>query len=116
MIIDIAAQMLQRLGYEVLSARGGEEAVEVYKKNRNIIDLVILDMIMPGMGGGETYDILKEINPNIKVILSSGYSINGQAKDILDRGCDGFIQKPFGIKNFSRKIREVLSSPSFNRG
>jgi CheY-like chemotaxis protein len=65
-------------------------------------------MIMPGMGGGETYDRLKEADPDIKVLLSSGYSINGEAGEILDRGCDGFIQKPFNIKELSRKLREIL--------
>jgi CheY-like chemotaxis protein len=65
-------------------------------------------MIMPGMGGGATYDRLKEINPHIKVLLSSGYSINGQAQGILDRGCNGFIQKPFQIKELSQKLREIL--------
>jgi len=69
---------------------------------------VILDMIMPVMGGGETYDRLKETNPDIKVLLSSGYSINGEASEILDRGCNGFIQKPFNVKELSRRIREIL--------
>ena len=92
----------------MLPVRGGEEAVEVYKKNQDKIDMVILDMIMPDMGGGQTYDRLKEINPDIKVLLSSGYSINGQATEILERGCDGFIQKPFNIMDLSRKIREIF--------
>ncbi|MBW2120183.1 MAG: response regulator, partial [Deltaproteobacteria bacterium] len=67
-----------------------------------------LDMIMPEMGGGETYDKLKEINPQVKVLLSSGYSIDGQATDILKRGCDGFIQKPFNISELSQSIKRVL--------
>ncbi|MCK4790202.1 MAG: response regulator, partial [Desulfobacteraceae bacterium] len=71
---------------------------------------VILDMIMPDMGGGETYGRLKAINPDIKVLLSSGYSIDGQAKEILERGCHGFIQKPFNLKQLSRKIREILDN------
>ncbi len=65
-------------------------------------------MIMPVIGGGETYDRLKEINPNIKGLLLSGYSINGQATEILKRGCDGFIQKPFTMRELSKAIREVL--------
>ncbi len=65
-------------------------------------------MIMPVIGGGEAYDRMKEINPNIKVLLSSGYSINGQATEILERGCNGFIQKPFTMKELSKKIREIL--------
>jgi DNA-binding NarL/FixJ family response regulator len=63
---------------------------------------------MPGISGGETYNRLKEINPDIRVLLSSGYSINGEAKTIMDRGCDGFIQKPFQLENLSRKVREIL--------
>jgi CheY-like chemotaxis protein len=70
--------------------------------------MVILDMIMPDMSGGDTFDRLKEINPETKILLSSGYSINGQATEILERGCDGFIQKPFNMKQLSRKIREIL--------
>jgi len=63
---------------------------------------------MPDMGGSDTYDRLKEINPGVKVLLSSGYSLDGQAEDILKRGCDGFIQKPFDLIELSRKIKEVL--------
>jgi len=65
-------------------------------------------MIMPGMGGSETYDRMKEINPDTKVLLSSGYSINGQASEILERGCDSFIQKPFDMRQLSQKVREIL--------
>jgi PAS domain S-box-containing protein len=108
MIIDVGQDVLELLGYGVLPAKGGEEAVEVYEKNQDKIDMVILDMIMPDMGGGQTYDRLKEINPDIKVLLSSGYSINGQATEILERGCDGFIQKPFNIMDLSQKIREIF--------
>ncbi|MBW1741586.1 MAG: response regulator [Deltaproteobacteria bacterium] len=92
----------------VLIARDGKEAVEVYKKNRDDIDIVVLDMVMPNMGGGEAYDRMKQINPDIKVLLSSGYSIDGQATEILERGCDGFIQKPFSMKELSEKIKEIL--------
>jgi DNA-binding NarL/FixJ family response regulator len=65
-------------------------------------------MILPDMGGGDTYDRLKEINPGIKVLLASGYDIDYQGRDIMERGCDGFIQKPFGMKKLSGKISEVL--------
>jgi len=108
MIIDVGQGMLKALGYKVLVARGGKEAIELYRANRDKIDMVILDMIMSGVGGGKAYDRMKKINPDIKVLLSSGYSINGQAEEILDRGCDGFIQKPFNMRQFSQKIREIL--------
>ncbi len=107
-IIDVGKDILKTLGYKVLLARGGEEAFQVYKKSQDKIDMVILDMIMPEIGGGETYDKLKEIDPDIKVLLSSGYSVDGQATEILKRGCNGFIQKPFNMKDLSQKIREIL--------
>jgi two-component system, cell cycle sensor histidine kinase and response regulator CckA len=65
-------------------------------------------MIMPSMGGGATFDELKKMNTDLKVLLSSGYSLNGQATEILQRGCNGFIQKPFSLKDLSHKIREIL--------
>jgi two-component system, cell cycle sensor histidine kinase and response regulator CckA len=108
MIIDIGEQFLEKMGYAVLIAKRGKEAIEIYEKGKDKIDIVILDMIMPDMGGGETYDRMKEINPDIKVLLSSGYSIDGQATEILERGCNGFIQKPFDINRLSRKLRELL--------
>ncbi|MBW2615119.1 MAG: response regulator [Deltaproteobacteria bacterium] len=110
MVLKVAKQMIEIFGYEVLTAKDGKEAIEVYETNRDRIDMVILDMIMPEMGGGETYDRLKEINLDIKVLLSSGYSIDGQAKEILGRGCDGFIQKPFSMEQLSRKISEILDN------
>jgi len=111
-IAEIMEKALTLAGYRVLLARGGEEAIEVYKKNQNDIDLVVLDMIMPGMNGGKVFNRLREINPGVKVILSSGYSIDGEASQIMARGCNGFIQKPFGIKELSQKIREVLDKHS----
>ena len=107
-IIEVGEQLLRNLGYKVLLARSGKEAIDIYKKKKDHVDMVILDMIMPEMTGRETYDRIKEINPDIKVLLSSGYSINEQATNLLKRGCDGFIQKPFNIKKLSRKIREIL--------
>ena len=108
MIIDVGKAMLETLGYQFLLAKSGKEAIELYKQNQEKIDLVILDMIMPDMGGRETCDLLFEINPDVKILLSSGYSIDSQAKELLDRGCSEFIQKPFDIKRLSRKIRETL--------
>jgi PAS domain S-box-containing protein len=108
MIIDVAKEMLKKIGYEVLVATSAKSAIELYKTHQEEIDLVILDMVMPDMGGGETYSILKEIDPDVKVLLSIGYSINGEATKILERGCDGFIQKPFTMVDFSQKIRGVL--------
>jgi PAS domain S-box-containing protein len=108
MILTVARDMLKALGYQVFTAQGGKEAIAIYNENKESIDVVILDMIMPSMSGGETFDKLKAIKPDVRVILSSGYSINGQATEIMQRGCNGFIQKPFNIKELSQKIREVL--------
>jgi DNA-binding NtrC family response regulator len=108
MILTVGKDMLNALGYEVCTASGGEQALTLYGERRDKIDLVILDMIMPSVSGGDTYDRLKAMNPNVKVILSSGYSLNAQAAKIIARGCNGFIQKPFNIKDLSQKIRQVL--------
>ena len=108
MIIEIAEELFEQLGYKVLTARSGKEAIEIYEENEERIDIVILDMIMPDMSGSDTYDRMKEIDPDIKVLLSSGYSIDGRATEILDRGCNGFIQKPFKMKELSLKLREIL--------
>ncbi len=110
MILEVGEQLLKSMNYSVITAESGKRALEIYEKNREQIDMVILDMIMPVMGGGETFDRLKEINPDIKVLLSSGYSINGQAQEIMERGCSGFIQKPFNLQELSDKIRETLKS------
>ena len=107
-ILKIGSEILQELGYTVLTAGSGKEALEIYSKNKDNIDIVVLDMIMPGMGGGETYDSIKAMKLDVKVLLSSGYSIMGEASAILERGCQGFIQKPFTMKSFSEKLREIL--------
>ena len=112
MIIEVGRDVLEKLGYQVLTAKSGKEAIEIYRINQKKIDMVILDMVMPEMGGGDTYEKLRDVNPDIKVLLSSGYSIDGQASKILSRGCDGFIQKPFDIKILSLEIRKILDQQS----
>ncbi|MDY6954857.1 MAG: response regulator, partial [Thermodesulfobacteriota bacterium] len=82
--------------------------VLVFCIDQDKIDIVLLDMVMPNLGGGQAYNRMKEIDPEVKVLLSSGYSIDGEATEILGRGCDGFIQKPFDMKLLSGKIREIL--------
>jgi len=107
-IIDVGREILEVLGYRVIVAKSGREAIEIYRAKREEIDLVILDMIMPGMGGGEVFDVLKTINPQIKVIFSSGYSIDGYPAKILEYRCGGFVQKPYSISVLSQSIRDVL--------
>ena len=110
MVLEAGKELLNHLGYEVLLAENGREALELYEKNLDKIDLVLLDMVMPVMGGGEAFDRIKEINTNVKVLLSSGYSLEGEAKEILERGCDAFIQKPFKLEQLSQKLREMLDN------
>ncbi len=111
-VLDVGEKMLKMLGYKVLIAGGGKEAIEIFKSKWDHIDLVILDLIMPHQSGEETFDLLLEIDPKVKVLLSSGYSLNGQAVKIMKKGCKGFIQKPFSIKELSLKLREILDSPN----
>jgi PAS domain S-box-containing protein len=108
MVIDIGKEILEKLGYDVITAASGTEAVDLFKKSKKKMDLVILDMIMPDMSGRETFENLKVYQADVKVLLSSGYSIDGQATEILNSGCKGFIQKPFSLKQLSRKMREIL--------
>jgi CheY-like chemotaxis protein len=108
--IDVIRKMLEQLDYSVLIARGGKEALGIYKKCADQIDLVILDMVMPGMNGRETFERLKKINPDTNVLLSTGYSINGEVQEILDHGGNGFLQKPFDMTVLSQKIDEVLNN------
>lgn len=109
MILEVGQEILKALGYEVLTAASGEEALEIYENNINRIDLSVIDMIMPNMSGGELFDKMTAINPAVKVLLASGYSIEGEAREILKRGCRGFIQKPFTISELSAKLRGLLS-------
>lgn len=107
-VTEVTESLLSMLGYQVFIAGSGKEAINIFEQNQELIDVVILDMTMPGISGGDTYDRLKEMNPDLKVLLSSGYSIDGQATEILNRGCNGFIQKPFRIDKLSQKLREIL--------
>ena len=108
MILEVGRELLEELGYTVLPAMSGQEAVDIFQQDQDSIDMIIMDMIMPGMSGSETFDRLKEINPDVKILLSSGYSVDGQATKILRRGCDGFIQKPFNMNQLAEKIHKIM--------
>jgi PAS domain S-box-containing protein len=114
-VLDISGRMLKKLGFEVLEACSGRDAIRVFRENLARIDLVLLDMIMPDLGGGEVYDRMRDINPDVKAILATGYSIDGEAARIIKRGCDGVIQKPFSIDHLSRMIHSVLKSTAAAR-
>jgi two-component system, cell cycle sensor histidine kinase and response regulator CckA len=108
MIIQVGGEILERIGYRVLSANSGEKALELFKSCTEPIDLVILDMIMPEMSGAEVFYRLREIDPRAKVLLSSGYSMEGQARELLKKGCMGFIQKPYSMSDLSRKVKDAI--------
>jgi len=107
-VATVAQELLEELGYKALVARDGKTAIAVYEDKREEIDLVLLDMVLPGMGGGEIFNRLKELDPNVRVLLSSGYSLNGEAQEILDRGCDGFIQKPYRVSTLTKAIEQIM--------
>ena len=109
-VLMVSTELLDALGYGVLAAGNGKEALDLYRQQKDRIDVVILDMIMPDMGGGEVLEAMKTINPDVKVILSSGYTLDGQASGIMKQGCKAFIQKPFSMDDLSKKIREVLDA------
>jgi two-component system, cell cycle sensor histidine kinase and response regulator CckA len=104
----VAKPMLELMGYHVISVQSGEHAVDVFRLKADEIDLVILDLIMPGMDGGKVFDRIRDIKPAARVILSSGYAISGPAAEIMQRGCNGFIQKPYAISKLSQIVRKIL--------
>ncbi|HQB91835.1 MAG TPA: PAS domain S-box protein, partial [Smithellaceae bacterium] len=109
MVLNVGSEILKTLGYKILTAENGPQAaIEIYKKYSDSIDLVIWDMVMPRIGGGEVFDELNKINPGVKVLLSSGYSLNGEAGKIINRGCVGFIQKPFTIRDISVQLKKII--------
>ena len=101
--------MLEYLGYSVLGAGDGQEALDLFNKNKNNLDLVILDMNMPGMDGAAVYDRLKKIQADVKVLIASGYFENSRIRSILKKGSAGFIQKPFSVDVLSEKLAEMLA-------
>lgn len=109
-VLDAVGSMLRHLGYTVRTVGNGKSAIEEFKNNHQDIDLIILDMVMPGISGKEAFETFKQIDPHAKVLLCSGYTANGQAAEIIERGCQGFIQKPFTIHELSQKLGQVFGS------
>jgi CheY-like chemotaxis protein len=112
MITGVGKAMLEELGYQVMVAKSGQQAVDRVRRNGLEIELIVLDLIMPGMDGGTTFDRIREIQPSMPVILSSGYALNDLAIAIMQRGCNGFIQKPFNIYELSEGVRTILDQMS----
>lgn len=106
---ELVTDMLEALGYEVLTAVDGQEAIEQYREKKNEIDLILLDMIMPRVGGKDCFMELKRMNPKVRAVLSTGYSRDGAAQEILDQGMMGFIQKPYRINQLSEVVSEAMS-------
>jgi two-component system, cell cycle sensor histidine kinase and response regulator CckA len=101
--------LLTELGYAVFSASSGEEALEKYTDHLYDIDFFLIDMIMPGMGGGELYTRIKQLKPTAKAILCSGYSLHESIQDIMDQGCNGFLEKPFTLSKLLEMIESILN-------
>jgi PAS domain S-box-containing protein len=110
MLLDMVSVILRNLGYTVYTYTNGAEAVEFYKKEWENIDLVILDMVMPRIGGRAAFRAMRQINPNVVVLLFSGYSVNGEAQAIMEEGVKGFIQKPYNRAELSQVIADILSA------
>jgi two-component system cell cycle sensor histidine kinase/response regulator CckA len=115
-LIEVIREILETADYQVLTAFNGREALEIYEAWKGNIDLVMLDMIMPGMAGAETYAELKKNDPAVPVIIISGYSLPGEVNEMLSQGCKGFLQKPFLIPEMFKEIRRVTRRDEGKRG
>ncbi|MCF8070098.1 MAG: transporter substrate-binding domain-containing protein [Desulfobacterales bacterium] len=109
-VIDVCREIIRELGYNAIVAKNGREATAIYEKEKSRIDMVILDMIMPDISGEETFEKLQSINPDIKVLLASGYTRNERTEKIIKKGCCGFIQKPFNMNKLSKEVSTVLKN------
>ncbi len=108
MVMDVSKSLLERLGYRVLEAKTGKEAIKIAKTFDGDIDLAILDIVLPDMNGKEIYPLIMDARPNLKVLVCSGYSIEGPAQEILNAGAEDFIQKPFNVSGLSEKLIKVM--------
>jgi CheY-like chemotaxis protein len=107
-VLDICERFLRSVGYSVLTAKNGQEALATYEKNKTNVAIVVIDMIMPGMNGRELFDQLRAIEPSLRALVSTGYSIEGAVSDLMTQGCKGYIQKPFSLKVLAKEIRRIL--------
>ncbi len=110
MIMKVIREILKSLGYRVLEAGTGKEAIDIANTFDGKIDLAILDILLPDMDGQAIYPFLMKARPKTKVIVCSGYSIDGPAQNILDAGAQDFIQKPFTIFDLSKKLKNLLGT------
>lgn len=108
-VLEVSAEILNVLGYNVLTAENGTDALAIFKSGNEKIDLVILDMIMPGMTTSEVVNAMQDIRPDVKIILVSGRKIDESTKQMMKNGYNGFIQKPFSIPMLSATLRDILN-------
>jgi DNA-binding NtrC family response regulator len=108
LVRELGTEMLEWAGYNVLTAVNGQEALELYRRKKSDISLVILDLIMPKLGGKQCLEELLAIDPEVKVLVASGYSADGPTKNAIGSGAKGFISKPYDAKEILRVVRKVL--------
>jgi CheY-like chemotaxis protein len=108
MVLEVGARVLEKLHYAVLTAGNGQDAVALFARHADQIALVILDMNMHGMSGGVVFEELRKLKPDVKVLLTSGYGLDGQIQELLDSGACGFVQKPFSIAALTQKLSGIL--------
>lgn len=108
-VFEVGMMMLQRLGFDVLGARSGAEAIAVYRANQDRIDLVFLDLVMPEMSGAAVFESIKSIKPDVDVLVTTGFDLNDVVVELLQSGCRGFIQKPFTFEKLSDSLSEILN-------
>ena len=109
-IRNLGHEVLSKVGYKVVVAQDGEGTLDLYREEMDEIDLIILDLMMPGMGGQKCLEKLLNIDPMVKVIIASGYSPKGPAKDAIDGGAKGFLSKPYEIPQMLKMVREILDN------
>lgn len=107
MVLDIGVQMLKRLGFTVIAVESGKKAIETFEEKNDSIDLVILDLVMPDLGGAEVVDAIKKIDPDAKIMLSSGYGRDANTAALM-QSCHAFIQKPFSMKDLTATLEDIL--------
>jgi PAS domain S-box-containing protein len=112
MILEMGSQILKYLGYNVLLAENGSTALEMYEKNQKEITLVILDLIMPKLSGKEVFDRLRQRDPQVKIIVSTGYAKEDLLQSLSNKRADGFLEKPYKIQEMAECIRGVLYTKS----
>ncbi len=106
---DVCSAMLRNLGYRVVTASDGQEALAYYRDAWREIDLVVVDMVMPVLGGPECFRGMKSVNPDVRAILSTGYSLEGAVQEVLNEGVRGFIQKPFRLEQLSQAVSAAIA-------